>query len=116
MKKNNGIKLLITVLTFGLVLILSGCYTPNPLYGTWSDNNGNYINFINDGTYNAKVNINNVDYGFNGDWTVIENILIFSFSDGGSINTEWDIRGAMLYLIWTYGGSQTDLILYHTAR
>lgn len=117
MKKQNLIKLLITIVTFSLVLTLSSCYTPSPLYGKWADNQGNSINFVSDGTYNSVILYNGTPTSFNGDWTVIENVLIFSFSEGGSMNTEWDIRGSMLYLTWTnQDGDTVKLTLYHTVK
>ena len=43
-------------LAAGLLLVLfTSCYTPNPLYGTWTDNEGNKIQFIDDGTFSANI-------------------------------------------------------------
>ena len=44
----------LTGLLLTLTLITS-CYTPNPLYGTWTDNDGNKIQFMDDGTFTASV-------------------------------------------------------------
>ena len=53
---------------------------------------------------------------FSGSFSVAENVLSFS-TDYGTIVTEWDIRGSILYLDWTMpqGYSETikNLQLYH---
>ena len=106
--------LLLTVL-----LLLTSCYTPSPLYGTWTDNNGDKIVFFDDGSFMATVvdaEQNTIDY--EGTYACIDNVLVFNVKADSSylINTEWDIRGALLYLTWTEGGKTVNLTLYHTAR
>ncbi len=91
--------------------VFVACYVPSPLYGTWADNNGNKITFISDaGTRKS----------FSGDYSTVDNVLTFSYQWEGvsySMNTEWDIRGSLLYCTWTFDGNQTvKLTLYHTAR
>lgn len=111
--------LIATIITLTVILFsMQSCYTPDPLYGKWADNQGNSINFVSDGTYNADINIQGTKVSYSGDWTVIENVLIFSFSDGGSINTEWDINGSMLKLTWTPkdGSDTVTLTLYHIVK
>ena len=109
--------ILVTLLALLISVVLSGCYEPSPLYGTWMDDQSNKITFINDGTFTAFIYN---DYGekvtYSGDYTVIENVLSFSTSDGSKIVTEWDIRGSMLYLIWATTGSTKTLTLYHTSK
>lgn len=116
MKKNLVLKSLVV-----LVLCLAGlcsCYSPNPLYGKWSDNNGNSITFNPDLTYSAKV----FDYGnnaqnYSGNFNLIENVIVFTNDDGTAINTEWDLRGAILYLDWTDSTGYTkSLTLYHVSK
>lgn len=116
MKKNLGIKLLV-VLVLCLAEICS-CYSPNPLYGKWADNNGNTITFNPDLTYSAKI----LDYGNNaqnygGSFNIIENVISFTREDGTSLLTEWDLRGSILYLDWTDNSGHTNsLILYHVSK
>ena len=113
----NRKKALITILIIFTILILSSCYTPSPLYGTWNDNLGNKITFITDGTFTAKIfDHYGQELSYSGDYTVIDNVLIFSTQNGKVINTEWDIRGALLYLTWTKDSETLYLTLYHTAR
>lgn len=126
-------KSLLTITSiFGLffALIFTGCYEPSPLYGSWADNDGNKISFVSDGTFVAMIKDStdkNVTY--TGEYTVIDNVLVFSYSSSKesesgtySSNTEWDIRGSMLYLYWTYSDSALNatvtkkLTLYHTSR
>lgn len=95
-------------------VLCASCYQPSPLYGAWSDNAGNKISFADDGTYSATIVDTNGDaQNYSGDYAVIENIISFSKNDG-SINSEWDIRGGILYLTWydAYGES-ISLSLYH---
>ena len=101
-----------------LCLILFSCYTPNPLYGTWADNNGNKISFVSDGTFVATItDLNTKEKTVTqGDYTVIDNVICFSTTDGVSINTEWDIRGSMLYITWTKGGITNVMTLYHISK
>ena len=116
------------VFTLLLSLIFTSCYEPSPLYGTWADNDGNKITFINDGTFNAYVLDSAGDkVNYSGDYSVIDNVLVFNYTspkyDGSfSTNTAWDSRGSMLYLSWTYtdstlGVKQTvNLTLYHISK
>lgn len=109
----------IAFLTFILTtIVFSSCYVPSPLYGKWADNNGDSITFISDGTFVAKILSNDGTKNYEGEYSVIDNVLIFSESDGTSINTEWDIRGSMLFLTWTFGSENTtkNLTLYHVSR
>ena len=102
-----------------MAIIFCSCYTPNPLYGTWSDNDGNKIQFIDDGSFSATIkDSDNKIISYSGEWTVIDNVLIFTIKGDSQYtrNTEWDIRGAMLYLTWTANNNTKMLVLYHTAR
>lgn len=92
----------------------NACYQPSPLYGAWSDNAGNKISFADDGSFSATIRDTNGDtQNYSGNYMVIENVISFS-KDDGSINSEWDIRGGILYLTWfdSYG-SAISLTLYH---
>lgn len=116
--KNKKITALFAAFFAGLLLFLSSCYTPSPVYGTWADNAGSKITFIDDGTYTAViVNSSGVKTNYEGSWEVLENVLVFTKNSGGSINTEWDIRGSLLYLDWTDDeGSLQSLTLYHVSK
>ncbi len=120
--KDNNMKTKITILAALAVLIgtlFCSCYTPSPLYGTWSDNDGNKIQFIDDGTFSATIkDSDNQIISYSGEWSVIDNVLIFTIKGDSQYtrNTEWDIRGAMLYLTWTANNTTKILTLYHTAR
>jgi hypothetical protein len=112
-------KTFISGLLISLLLILfAGCYTPSPLYGSWSDNAGNKISFFDDGSFSSNVlNAEGTSIDYSGNYMCIDNVLIFNTNTGISINTEWDIRGAILYLTWTPGNEETkNLTLYHTSR
>ena len=108
----------IAVLTFLFAAFCStlcvSCYQPSPLYGAWSDNGGNKISFADDGSFSATIKDTNGDIqNYSGNYTVIENVISFS-KDDGSINSEWDIRGGILYLTWFDAyGSAISLTLYH---
>lgn len=111
-------KSIITLFAILITIIFSSCYTPSPLYGSWNDNVGNKITFMADGTFVSKIyNSNNQPISYEGDYSVIDNVLVFATKDGYVINTEWDIRGAMLYLTWTIDPTQQrSLTLYHTSK
>ena len=109
------------------VLVLFSCFTPSPLYGTWSDNLGNKISFFDDMSYTAIIAtdrdvdadsnvLKNKTETFSGSFSVAENVLSLS-TEYGLVVTEWDIRGSILYLDWTMpqGYSETikNLQLYH---
>lgn len=119
-------RIFFSLCTIFFALVLFSCFTPSPLYGTWSDNLGNKISFSNDMSYTAIIAVERTviddDYNvpvtetFSGSFSVAENVLSFS-TDYGTIVTEWDIRGSILYLDWTMpqGYSETikNLQLYH---
>ena len=116
---NKKIKAIGVALAIAVLFTMTACYTPNPLYGTWTDNEGNKIQFIDDGTFSANIKdsedkINN----YSGEWTVVDNVLIFTIKGDSAYtrNTEWDLRGAMLYLTWTANNNTKMLVLYHTSR
>ncbi len=113
----NIARTLLCLVALGAVSVLASCYEPSPLYGTFSDNQGNSISLMDDGTYSAKiVDSTGVKKNYEGTYTVLENIITFSTSSGGSINSEWDIRGNMLYITWTDDtGATLNLTLYKTA-
>lgn len=112
-------KKIFALLTFAFIISLVGCYTPSPLYGGWSDNLGNKISLADDGTFNATILVGNAQRQYSGTYTVMENVLIFSTSEG-TVVTEWDLRGSILYIQWTAavdGGNPEilNLVLYHTS-
>lgn len=111
--KNIKKAFLTLALFLGLSFIAVSCYEPSPLYGTWEDNVGNKISFVSDGTYVA--NIYNTTTGattsYEGDYTVMDNVLIFGTSSG-SVKTEWDVRGNILYCTW----GKNQLTLFHTQK
>lgn len=95
--------------------VLLGCTTPNPFIGTWSDNIGNTITFGVENDFNASI-LNSAEESINytGTYTIIYNSL-FLQTDKLEIVTEWDIRGAMLYLEWTDSDKFSQkLTLYKT--
>ena len=87
------------------MLLLASCYVPSPLYGTWADNDGNKIIFMTDGTFSATVQVSDSEMPSisSGSCTVIDYIVTFTFDNGTVRNTEWDIRGSILYIRWTEG-------------
>lgn len=109
-------------------LALTACYEPSPLYGKWSDDYGNYVTFTSDGTFVAKIYTEPQDekseINYQGEYSVIDNVLVFSVSEkdgepvSETINTEWDIRGSMLYLTWTNASNSKtlNLTLYHVSK
>ena len=120
MTKNNK-KAISVFSAFGLLItmLFFSCYTPSPLYGTWTDNDGNKINFMDDGNFTAAIkDTDNNMLHYEGTWATVDNVLIFNIQADNAYarNTEWDLRGAMLYLTWTANGNTKMLTLYHTAR
>ena len=100
-----------------IAAVFTSCYDPSPLYGTWADNDGNSIQFIVDETFNAKIKVEDKVVKYQGDYNVIGNVISFSYSDAdgktGKMNSEWDIRGSMMYIEWTVNGITKVLSLYH---
>ncbi|MDD7014051.1 MAG: hypothetical protein PUI24_03600 [Spirochaetales bacterium] len=115
-------KVLIYVLAVTVAFFAVSCYDPSPLYGKWADNSGSYITFADDGTFVANIyerDDSTKVVNYQGTFTVIDNVLSFSVSepDGFNINTEWDIRGSLLYLDWTFSdGTSRSLTLYHVSK
>lgn len=116
MKKYIYSALLVLVSLF-CVTVITSCYEPSPLYGGFGDNQGNTIQMFDDGTYSAKiVDSNGVVQNYQGTYTVLENIISFSTNTGATINSEWDVRGNILYITWTDANGVTlNLSLYRTA-
>jgi hypothetical protein len=89
-------------LIFGSVFLLfTACGEPNPLYGTWSDNRKNTFTFYEDGTFTAKITSDGSNATYEGNYTVLLNVLTLSCTNVDlRVVTEWDIRGNLLYLDW----------------
>ena len=108
--------------------VFFSCVPSSPLFGTWSDNLGNKITFSSDMSYTATIAVDRVldedgkVLGYNtitysGTFSVAENVISLS-TEYGTIVTEWDIRGSILYLDWTLPQEASDtqiknLQLYH---
>jgi len=116
LNKKVGIMLLVG----GLILLLSSCYIPNPLYGTWADGNGREkIIFMDDGTFTATIlNSDDTTTDYTGEWSTVDNILILNIKGAKnySRNAPWDLQGAILHLTWTSDTQTRILTLYHIAR
>lgn len=111
-------KLLVIISSIFMAIVFSGCYEPSPLYGKWADNAGEYITFINDGSFVSKLNTDEREEKLlEGTYTVIDNVLIFSVAGGTEVSTEWDIRGSILYLTWNDNFiTERNLTLYHVSK
>lgn len=115
-------KIFLTFVIFLCLLSFSSCYEPSPLYGTWSDNNGNVLSFMTDGSFVATLyDDKNKQKTFEGNFDLIDNVIVFSYKDSetgsqGVLNSEWDLRGSILYCTWTMDKKTNLMILYHTAR
>lgn len=106
--------------------VFFSCYSSSPLYGTWSDNLGNKVYFFEDNTYSATIAVEQIadndtfhryeTENYSGTFSVSENVLSLS-TDYGTVVTEWDIRGSILYLDWWMPGVDEikvfNLQLYH---
>ncbi|MDR2079487.1 MAG: hypothetical protein LBP74_07200 [Treponema sp.] len=109
-------------LLLGAAALLLSCQEPVPLHGSWADNLGNEITFIDDETFNAFI-VSSLAPGntimYQGTWTVLLNILTFQCSEPQPLRivSEWDIRGNILYLDWvTEDGRPVRLVLYKIAN
>lgn len=114
MKKNTTLFTIIAVLLASLFI---SCYTPSPLYGTWSDNNGNTIKFMANGSYTSTITISGTKEDYKGEWSCVENVLVITKESGAQFTSEWDIRGSILYLSWVNQfGDNEPLRLYHVSK
>lgn len=112
MKINNRIAFGLLVLS--AILFLASCQIqPNPLAGTWADNQGNTITLLADNTFLAKITSSGKESTIEGTYNVLLNVITFVTSSGHQRVTEWDIRGNMLYINWTDDvGNSIPLTLY----
>ena len=105
-----------TLLILLPLLLLVSCYEPSPLYGVWADNKGNQITFNADNTYTATlIDSTNAEFVVEGNYSILMNAMTFTRDDGSRLVTEWDIRGNMLFLNWTFSNEIINLTLYKTA-
>lgn len=118
-KKFAGKMLGVTLALGGLVsFCLASCYAPSPLYGNWSDNLGNKIMFLDDGSFSVTIYAGGEAEEYSGSYSVVENVISFNCTlpNGEAMNTvtEWDIRGFILYVDWTTSDKEVQrLTLYH---
>ncbi len=113
----NKKRFLITAVLMTVLLSLSSCYAPSPLYGTWMDNSGTTLTLMNTMDYSMKYkDSQNMDCNEQGTWAVQDNVINFSTSSG-IVVSEWDLRGAILFLTWKDNNGETiNMQLYHTAK
>ncbi len=114
-------KMLFAIVVVLFAAVLTGCYTPSPLYGTWVDSSTNNSLVIqSSGEFVARIQGDSgTTTTYQGTYTVIDNTLIFLVTDPSSytVPTEWDVRGSILYCTWTTEDEESiNLTLYHTAR
>lgn len=116
--KNKNLTKIFALIVISTSLFLVSCYSPNPLYGKWGDSKGNSISFNPDLTYNATIYDNTLTKGmYEGTYNIIENVMVITNSAGNSFNTEWDLRGSILNLVWvSENGGQVNLKLYHISK
>lgn len=97
-------------LFFCLVLFavfFMSCKLPNPLYGSWSDVKGeNQITFIQDGSCTVKMKTVNSGTSMSGTYRIIQNTVIFELPSI-KVNSEFDVRGNVLSITWTYADRTT---------
>lgn len=96
--------------------VFCACTLPSPLYGTWEDNMGNKLTFVNDGNFIAKLKNRDSFVVYEGSYTVIDNVIAFTLSDGRKFVSEWDIGGTVLKLDWSTGKENVTVTLYKTAH
>lgn len=111
------IRRIVVVLTLmAIVLLMSSCNPePNPLVGSWADNQGATITLMADNNFMAKITDATTGQAVNteGTYSVLLNVITFTTKSGHQRVTEWDIRGNMLYITWTdEKGKSTPLTLY----
>ncbi len=118
MTKKTIRKLSFLFLTLTFVLTLNACYSPSPLYGTWTDNTGSNIRFQSDGTFSAKIKTTSSVEAYQGTFTVLDNVLNFQIENPSyNVVSEWDLRGSILFIDWvTSTKEQVKLRLYHTSK
>jgi hypothetical protein len=98
----------VVVLALLAVLLHVSCTLPSPLYGNWADNKGNSIAFFADNTFNARIFSSGTTNNYEGNYTVLLNSLTMDCSRIGlRVVTEWDIRGNILYIVWTTQDRET---------
>lgn len=140
-KENNMtkcIKVIAAAMIAAAGVLLTSCYEPSPLYGKWESNDGSSITFVSGSDeFNAVImtkDSTNTDVKntYSGTYSYVENTLTLTYKnnddakasngDSGTMNTEWDVRGSILYITWTSKllegeGLQTVVLtLYHTAK
>lgn len=117
--KNNKKRLILiaTIIALFSELLIS-CYTPNPLYGTWGDNIGNTITIRADGTFSSTIrNSMGVKVDYTGSWQCFDNVLVITKDTGTRFNSEWDVRGSILYLTWVDDKDVSQSMnLYHISK
>ena len=94
-----------------LVLLLAGCSSSSPIFGTWIDNSGNSLVLESDGTFTTSLtDSNDKVVAKTGSYTVRNNVMVFQTEQGDTIVTEWDIRGCILYISWTDSAKVTQML------
>lgn len=114
--KKEQIRLFLSIAFIGITVFISSCSMPSPLYGSWADNRGNKLTFMNDGNFTATIKEYIGTRVHQGSYTVIENVISFSLNDGRKIVSEWDIGGTVLRMDWPSQSGNINITLYKIAN
>lgn len=120
MKRINRVFVTVLLLAILTAAVMS-CKEPSPLFGSWADNFGNSFSFFDDGNFNAKVARTGLPADvIDGTYVLLLNVITFdgkgSSGNEFRVNSEWDIRGNILYLHWTETSGSKALSLYKTSN
>ena len=61
---------------------------------------GNKVTFMEDASYSATITLNGNAENEDGTYNVLKNVMVFTRASGTVMETEWDIRGNLMYLNW----------------
>jgi len=110
MKNKVAISFLIAVVVF----LTFSCVTPSPLYGTWYTSEGDQLIMAKDGKFSSTIKNGADSETLLGTWSTNLNVITFQIDGGGVRNSQYEINGGRLILVWTHDSSGAgDYLIFY---
>ena len=106
MKKGLFVLAIIAVVIMPVCFV--GCADSTILYGVWKNSSGDEVTLVSDGTFTAYVPSSGDTSEYAGNYSVLQNVIQFTATDGNIFLSTYSIDGGILYLTWTPDDSTND--------
>ena len=114
MKKNVvvSIKTVAIFAVFAIFLsVFVGCSSSTLLIGTWSNENGDTLEIVEDGTFNSEIEVGGVSEQLTGTWNWKEgsDLINFICENGNVLLSSFEVNGGILTILWAPDSANSEI-------